>query len=131
HYQSYDATMIAETGKLNVNTLLNNPKGIEIFKKYLELRGLSQQERDAIVTSLLYWIKPLPAGAPPDPPDYQPPHKNLRSLDEIKDVRNLVPLVSKPGWSDDLTLWPPNGTIDLQWASAQVLESLSGAPSAS
>ena len=124
--QSYRVTMRSEGGRLNVNFLLTgaDPAKIALWKAYLALRGLSFQEREVFTDSLLDWVNPgdglrrLNAAAPS--PDSLPPHRPLQSLDELALVAGSGPLVSRPGWRDDLTV-SSAGPLDLEAVSAQWL----------
>lgn len=136
--RGYKAQLTSESGKLNLNWLLqgaaqnpptpDSPAKIVLFKKFLEAHGLSFQERERLVDCLLDW---LDAGdlqrlnGAEKSGDYNPPNRGaFVSVDEIAEVKGSEPLVSQPGWKDDLTIWSRPGRIDLQSAPLSVLELL-------
>jgi type II secretion system (T2SS) protein K len=141
--QSYSVTLTGEGGRINLkwvtegatpsvlkDTENGHPERIALLKRYLQLRGLSFQEIEIFVDSLLDWIdtgnRPRPNGAETGP-NYQPRNAMLVTLDEIKEIRGADALTSQAGWSDDFTLWsggPAGEKIDLQWAPIQVIESI-------
>ena len=133
--RGYKAQITSEAGKLNLNWLLqgaalnppapDSPAKLVLFKRFLESRGLTFQERETLVDCLLDWIDsdnlPRLNGAE-DSADYHPPNRGaLVSVDEIAQVRGAKPLVSQPGWKDNLTIWSRPGTVDLQSAPVAVL----------
>jgi len=133
--RSYAVTMVGEGGKLNLNWVLQgeNPDRISIFKHWLLLKGLNFQETEVLVDSLLDWTDPnnikhtngMEAG-----PNYNPPNRPLRSLDEVAEVNGSKPLVSQKGWQDELTIYS-SGRIALLSAPLDVLKSLPGVNEAS
>jgi hypothetical protein len=133
--RSYAVVMVGEGGKLNLNWILQgeNPARISILKHYLQLKGLSFQETAVLVDSLLDWIDPNSIkhiNGMEDGPNYHPPNRPLQSLDEVAQVNGAGPLVSQPGWQDELTIYS-TGRIDLLAAPLDVLESLPGVNQAS
>jgi len=124
--RSYHVTIKSEGGRLNLNYLLagNDPAKIQFLKQLLALRGFNFQEREVFVDCLLDWVSPgggvRRLNGAPEGPDYQPPHRPLQSLDEIPLIKGSLPLVSKPGWKDEFTLFS-TGPLDLESVSADML----------
>lgn len=126
----YEVRMRSEGGKLNINWLMRGeePVKIMIFKQWLERRGLDFQQRETLVDCLLDYIdadniKRL-NGAEEDG-SYHPANRELRSVEELRLVRGTGPLISQPGWQDDLTVYSL-GPIDLTSANEEILELLPG-----
>ncbi|MEA3189017.1 MAG: ral secretion pathway protein [Chthoniobacter sp.] len=134
--RGYKVSIKGEAGKLNLNWLLQGAatgtdpaaqEHVMIFKRYLERRGLSFQERETLVDCMLDWIDPdnlQRVGGAEDEGDYHPPNRSrFVSVEEIEQVKGSKPLTAKPGWKDDFTVFTA-GPIDLQSAPLQVLEVL-------
>lgn len=126
----YKIRITSEGGRLNINWLLRgeDPRKLTILKQWLENRGLEFQEREAFVDCLLDYVdgddlKRL--NGQETEGDYQPPNRELTSVDEIAQVANSGPLVSQAGWKDDLTI-DSQGPIDLTAASAETMRLLPG-----
>ncbi|MCE9608633.1 MAG: general secretion pathway protein GspK [Chthoniobacter sp.] len=126
----YKVRIVSEGGRLNINWLLRGeePRKLVILKQWLEERGLEFQERETLVDCLLDYVdgdnvKHL--NGQEDDGDYHPPNRELTSVDEIAEVANSGPLVSQPGWKDDLTI-DSQGPIDLLAASADIMRLLPG-----
>lgn len=136
--RGYKAQLTGEAGKLNINWLLqgaalnppapDSPAKIVLFKRFLEARGLSFEERQTLVDSLLDWIdndKSQRLNGAEESGDYHPPNRGaFVSVDEIAQVKGSAPLVSQPDWKDSLTIWSRPGTIDLQSAPLAVISLL-------
>jgi type II secretory pathway component PulK len=126
----YRVTMVSEGAKLNINWLLQGeePRKLTLLKQWLERRGLDFQQRETFVDCLLDYVdadnvKRLNGAE--DDGDYHPANRELRSVEEIAKVRGSGPLVSQPGWQDDLTIYS-QGPIDLNSAGVDVLRLLPG-----
>lgn len=136
--RKYDVQLTSEAGKLNLNWLLQGAimiptpqeaaQKLVIFKRYLERRGLSFQERERLVDCLLDWLdndNVHRINGAEEEPNYHPPNRGaFISVEEIVQIKGSKPLVSKPGWKDDLTIHSEPGTVDLQSAPLSVLEVL-------
>lgn len=128
--QSYQVRMESEGGKLNINWLLSgeDPKKLEILQKWLERNNLDFQQRAVFLDSLLDYVDgdalPRLNGREADG-DYHPANRELQSVAEIAMVSGAGPLVSRPGWDDDLTIHS-QGPIDLNTASLEILRLLPG-----
>jgi hypothetical protein len=126
----YKVTIISEGGRLNINWLLRGeePRKLTILKQWLEERGLTFQEREALVDSLLDYVDGDDVhrlNGVEDQGDYHPPNRELTSVDEIAMVANTEPLTSQAGWKDDLTI-DSQGPIDLLAAPVEILRLLPG-----
>jgi type II secretory pathway component PulK len=126
----YEVRVQSEGGKLNINWLMRGeePTKIEIFKRWLERRGLDLHQRDVFVDCLLDYIdadniKRLNGAE--DEGDYHPANRELRSVEELSRVKGTGPLTSQPGWQDDLTIYS-QGPIDLASANESVLALIPG-----
>lgn len=123
--------MISEGGKLNLNTLLigESPERIDLFKRWLESRGIEFNDREHMVDCLLDWIDAdnvAHLNGAEDSGNYHPPNRGqFFSVDEVQDVEGTEPLTSQPGWKDDLTV-DSQGKIDLTSADAHILRLLPG-----
>lgn len=129
----YEARLIGEGGKLNLNWLLvgEDPKKLELFKTYLENRGLSYQERETLVDCLLDWVEPGNGltqhihGSKTGLDGQAVPGRPFQDVAEIRRVAGSQALTHLPDWDRDLTLFS-QGPVDLQWASEDVIGALPG-----
>jgi hypothetical protein len=123
--------MVSEGSKLNINTLLvgENPMRLEIFKRWLEFRGIDFNARQRLVDCLEDWLdadnlKRL--NGQEDDVGYHPPNRGqFLSVEEIEEVAGSEPLTSQPGWKDDLTVFS-QGTIDMTSADFHIIRLLPG-----
>jgi general secretion pathway protein K len=128
--QTYEAHMMGEGGRLNLNWILSgeNPQRLDILRKYLEVKGVDLNERDRMVDCLLDYIDPddIPRlnGAESEP-GYQPKNSLLQRVDELKLVKGWEKFTARRDWDADFTLYS-GGPVDLGWASRDVLLSLPG-----
>jgi general secretion pathway protein K len=129
--QSYQARITGEAGRLNLNLLLGteNPVNMEVVRKFLEVKGVDLNDRDRMIDCLMDWIDPdnlVRLNGAEEDGDYKPANQKLRTLDELKRVRGWEEFTSRPDWDADLTLSTPDGKIDINWASRDVLLALPG-----
>ncbi|MDQ3199257.1 MAG: general secretion pathway protein GspK [Verrucomicrobiota bacterium] len=128
--QSYDARIMGEGGRLNLNWLLagESPQRLEILRKYLEVKGVDLNERDRMIDSLLDYVDPNDLarlnGAESEE-GYQPKNSLLQRIEELKLVKAWEKFTAARDWDADITLFS-TGPIDLTWASRDVLLSLPG-----
>jgi len=122
--------IMGEGARLNINWLITEeqPARLDMLKRWLELHGLSFEEREAFVDSLLDYVdadnvKRLNGAE--DEPGYIPANRPLQTLDELENVRNVGPLLRSPGWKDELTIYS-SGPIDLSSADEAVLRLIPG-----
>jgi hypothetical protein len=128
--RGFKVRLVSEGGRLNIKWLLagEEPRKLELFKRWLEQRGVGFKERDEFVDCLLDWIdadnvKHL--NGVEDDGDYHPPNRPFESLDEIEKVRGSAALTKTAGWKDQLTL-DSQGPIDLSAAPVEILRLLPG-----
>ena len=126
----YDVQMSGEGGRLNLNWLIagEDPTRLGILRRYLENRKIDLNERNRMIDCLLDWVDPddlerLNGAEASD--DYRPPNHLLLRVDELKQIKGWEEFTSRPGWDDDFTL-NSSGTVDLAWASRDVLLALPG-----
>ena len=123
--------IISEGAKLNVNFLFGgeDPRKLDIFRRWLELRGIEFQDRERMMDCMLDWldadnVKRL--NGQEDGPGYHPPNRGqFLSVEEIAEVAGTEPLTSQAGWKNDLTVYS-QGPIDLTSADSTVLRLLPG-----
>ena len=129
--RAYHVTIESEGARVNLNYLLagNDPDRIEFLKHYLALRGLTFQQCEVFLDCLQDWVSPNTGvrrlNSVPEGPDYQPPHRPLQSLDEIPLIKGSGPLIARPDWKDELTIYS-SGPLDLESVSADVLALVPG-----
>ena len=129
--KSYEAHLSGEGGRLNLNWLVagEDPKRLEILRRYLLNKGIDLNERDHMVDCLLDWVTPNAGihhlNGATDSEDYHPSHTLLTRIDELKRVKGWADFTSAPGWDDDLTL-NSSGPVDMAWATRDVLLALPG-----
>lgn len=135
--QSYEAHITGEAGRLNLNLIVaamlggQDPLGHrELLRKFLEVKGIDLNDRERMIDCLIDWIDPdnlVQINGAEDEPGYKPANKPLANLEDLKRVRGWDEFTSRPGWDEDLTLKSdPPGSIDLQWATRDVLLALPG-----
>jgi general secretion pathway protein K len=128
--ESYEARITGEGGRLNLNWIVagEDPKRLEILRKYLEIKGVDLNERDRMIDCLLDWVDPdnlVRLNGAEESDDYHPANSLLTRIDDLKKVKGWEKFTSEPGWDNDLTI-NSNGPIDLTWASREVLLALPG-----
>ena len=123
--------MLSEGAKLNLNFLFagEDPRKIDIFKRWLELRGIDYQARDRMVDCIYDWLDAdnvKRTNGQEDGPGYHPPNRGqFLTVEELEEVAGTEPLTSQPGWKEDLTVFS-QGQIDLSSADAHILRLLPG-----
>jgi type II secretory pathway component PulK len=136
--RGYDVRLTSEAGKLNLRWLFREAVGnqqsplatakLTLFKRYLERRGLTFEQRQALVDCILDWLDPdnlQRINGAEEEPNYHPPNRGeFLSVDELAQVKNSKPLTSQAGWRDDFTIFSQPGLIDLQSAPLELLEIL-------
>jgi general secretion pathway protein K len=133
--QSYEAHITGEAGRLNINRIAaaamadpNSPQR-ELLRKYLEVKGIDLNERDRMIDTLLDWIDPdnlVRLNGAENDSDYKPANKFLGALEDLKRVRGWEDFTSRPDWDADFTLATQQPTVDVNWASRDVLLALPG-----
>jgi general secretion pathway protein K len=122
--------IMGEGARLNINWLITEeqPARLDMLKHWLELHGMSFEEREAFIDCLLDYVdaddvKRLNGAE--DEPGYTPANRPLQTLDELEKVKNVGPLLRSPGWKDELTIYS-SGPIDLSSAGEAVLRLIPG-----
>ena len=132
--RGYQVQMTGEGGRLDLNWLFAQPEApdpgrIDLFKHYLERRGLNFEQRAQLVDCILDWLSPgnlHRLNGAEDSPDYHPPHRGFfQSVQELALVKGSQPLTLQAGWQDDFTIYTKQG-VDLQSVSLLILECLPG-----
>lgn len=128
--QTYDARITGEGGRINLTWIVagENPQRLALLRKFLEVKGVDLNKRDAMIDCLLDYVDPddLPRlnGAEASE-NYHPANALLQTVEELKQVKNWEEFSARADWDADLTLFS-SGPIDLAWASRDVLLSLPG-----
>lgn len=123
--------MVSEGGKLNINTMLigEDPRRIDLFKRWLEGRGIDFNERERMVDCMLDWIDADDVkhlnGMENDKGYFPPNRGQFFSVNELEEVQGAEVLTSQPGWKDDLTV-DSKGQIDLTSAETHIIRLLPG-----
>jgi len=125
----YRVTVESEGARLNLALLLNDHAGQAIFKQWLEfVIGVEQIDRERLVDCLMDYIDPDNIPRPngqEDSRDYHPANRMIQSLDELKGIPGMGPLLAYPGWQDMLTL-DSTKVFDLMEAPEELLRVLPG-----
>jgi len=123
--------VLSEGAKLNLNFLFagEDARKLEMFKRWLESRGVEYQDRDRMVDCIMDWldadnVKRL--NGQEDDVDYHPPNRGqFYSVEELAEVAGTEPLTALPGWKNDLTIFS-QGPLDLTSADFEMLRLLPG-----
>jgi hypothetical protein len=121
--------MISEGAKLNLNFLLSgeDQRKQEMFRRWLDSRGIDYQARDKMVDCIIDWLDAdnvKRINGQEDGPNYHPPNRGqFLTVEELAEVAGTEPLCTQPGWKDDLTV-SSQGPIDLTSADAHILRLL-------
>ncbi len=121
---------MGEASRLNINVLLAD-RNSQVLDRLFRLWGLSDEEVRIVTDSLGDWVDrdglPRLNGAEREQLVGQdqyslPENRNFRSVNEMARVRGMDAVArAKPDWKDYFTVYG-NGKIDIQDASADVLE---------
>ena len=136
----FRVTMESEGSRLNLKLLLegmlqiiDKPRHVScnsIFRKWLEwvigVEDVIQRER--LEDCLLDYVDPnntMRLHGEKESKDYHPAHRMILSLDELKRIPGMEPLLAYPGWKDLLTL-DSSKILDLMEAPEELLRVLPG-----
>ena len=128
----YDVFIEDEQGRLNINFLDEDNR--EIFKRLLEVRGVTKGEAEVITDSLLDWLDeddfPEPKGAESKfyeslPEPYTNRNGPLESLEELTLVKGVSPGVYER-IEEDLTVSGKELKININSASSGVVHAVLG-----
>ncbi|HEV2839967.1 MAG TPA: hypothetical protein VGW39_01460 [Chthoniobacterales bacterium] len=130
--QRFEARITGEGGRLNIGWLIKGeePAKIEVLRKFLEIKGIDLNERDRMIDTLLDWVDAdnlVRLNGAEEEAGYKAANKMFTRLEELKKVMGWEEFTSNENWDSDLTLDSQPGTINLAWASRDVLLSLPGA----
>jgi general secretion pathway protein K len=128
--ESYEAKLTGEGGRLNLNWLIagEDPRRLEILRKFLEIKGVELNDRDHMIDTLLDWVDPdnlVRLNGAEESENYHPANSLLTRLDQVKKIKGWEAFTARPGWDEDLTL-NSSGPVDILWASRDVLLALPG-----
>jgi len=127
----FSIQMTSEGGKLNLNILLreDDPRKIELFKRWLESRGIEFNERERIVDCILDYLDAdnlKRVNGEEDNKSYHAANRGqFESVDELELVWGVEALTSQGGWKDDLTI-DSAGPIDVTAADFHIMRLLPG-----
>ncbi|HHT9119470.1 MAG TPA: general secretion pathway protein GspK [Candidatus Hypogeohydataceae bacterium YC41] len=130
--KKYSVFVEDEGGKLNVNALVDKKK--DIFKRLLEVRGVSQQEAEIITDCLLDWLDkddvPQPRGAESKyyeslPEPYSCRNGPLNYLEELTLIKGVSPEIYGKV-EKDLTIYGKELKININSASREVIHAVLG-----
>lgn len=129
--QRFEARITGEGGRLNIGWLIKGeePPKMEVLRKFLEIKGVELNERDHMIDTLLDWVDAdnlVRLNGAEEEAGYKAPNKMFTRLEELKKVMGWEEFTSNEDWDSDLTLDSQPGTINLAWASRDVLLSLPG-----
>ena len=131
HDPGFRVRMVSEGAKLNLNFLFagEDQRKLDIFRRWLDSRGIDYQTRDRMVDCILDWLDAdnvKRTNGQEDGPNYHPPNRgSFLTVEELAEVAGTEALTSQPGWKDDLTVYS-QGPIDLTAADANILRLLPG-----
>jgi hypothetical protein len=129
--QTYETHITGEAGRLNLNWIVTGEDPIkrELLRKFLEVKGIDLNDRERMIDCLMDWVDPdnlVRLNGAEDEPGYKPGNKMLANLEDLRRVRGWDEFTSRLNWENDLTLKSEPGTIDVRWATRDVLLSLPG-----
>ncbi len=127
----YRVRIEGEGGRINLPWILTgqDPQRLAVFKQWLEfVIGVEPQARDRLVDCLLDYVDAdnvSRLNGQEDSLDYHPANRMIQSLDELKRIPGIDPLLAYPGWADLLTMESQN-RIDVMEAPEELLRLLPG-----
>jgi hypothetical protein len=127
----YRVRIEGEGGRINLPWILTgqDPQRLAVFKQWLEfVIGVEPQARDRLVDCLLDYVDAdnvSRLNGQEDSLDYHPANRMIQSLDELKRIPGIEPLLAYPGWADLLTM-ESAGPFDLVEAPEELLRLLPG-----
>jgi type II secretory pathway component PulK len=120
-----------EGGRINIPWILTgeNPQRLAVFKQWLELVvGVEPQARDRLVDCLLDYVDAdnvSRLNGQEDSLDYHPANRMVQSLEELRRIPAMEPLITYQGWEDLLTM-DSAGPFDLVESPEGLLRLLPG-----
>jgi hypothetical protein len=131
--QGYEARITGEAGRINLNWIVAGILGgqevrREMLRRFLENKGVDLNEREQMIDCLIDWIDPdnlVQINGNEEGAANRP----LGNLEEVRRIRGWEEFTSRADWEEDFTLYTPvtdAGSIDVRWASRDVLLALPG-----
>ena len=127
----YRVTIESEGGRINLAWMLsgNDHSRIGILKQWLDLViGVELMDGQRLLDCLRDYVDAdniARLHGQEDSKDYHPANRMLQSLEELKRIPGMEPLLTYPGWQDLLTL-ESTGPLDLMEVPEEVLRLLPG-----
>lgn len=127
----YRVSVESEGGRINLAWMLsgNDHARLGILKQWFELViGVELMDRQRLMDCLLDYIDADNVArlhGQEDSKDYHPANRMIQSLDELRRIPGMEPLLSYPGWEELLTL-ESSGPLDLMEVPEEVLRLLPG-----
>ena len=127
----YNVAVESEGGRVNLAWVLtgNEPMRQSVFKQWLEfVIGIDPIARDRLMDCLLDYVDGdniARLNGQEDSPTYHPSNRMIQSLEELKRIPGMEPLLNYPGWKDLLTL-ESSGPLDLMEIPEELLRLLPG-----
>ena len=127
----YRVTMESEGGRLNLAWILsvNDHGRMAIFKQWLEfVIGVNPLDRDRLVDCLMDYVDADNIARPngqEDNKDYHPANRMIQTLDELRRIPGMEPLLAYTGWEELVTL-ESTGPFDLLEIPEELLRLLPG-----
>jgi len=127
----YRVSIESEGGRLNLAWMLsgNDHARLGILKQWLELViGVELMDRQRLMDCLLDYVDADNVArlhGQEDSKDYHPANRMIQSLDELRRIPGMEPLLSYSGWEELLTL-ESSGPLDLMEVPEEVMRLLPG-----
>lgn len=127
----YRVTIESEGGRINLAWMLsgNDHSRIGLLKQWLDLViGVELMDGQRLLDCLRDYVDAdniARLHGQEDSKDYHPANRMLQSLEELKRIPGMEPLLTYPGWQDLLTL-ESTGPLDLMEVPEEVLRLLPG-----
>ncbi len=127
----YRVNIESEGGRINLAWMLSGTdhSRINLLKQWLEyIIGMEPIDIGRLIDCLQDYVDADNIARPngqEDSKDYHPANRMIQSLEELKRIPGMEPLLAYPGWQDLLTL-ESSGPIDLMEAPEELLRLLPG-----
>lgn len=127
----YRVSIESEGGRINLGWMVSghDRARLGVLKQWLEfVIGVDPLARDHLLDCLFDYIDADNIARPngqEDSKDYHPANRMIQSLDELRRIPGMEPLLAYPGWQDLLTL-ESSGPLDLMEIPEEVLRLLPG-----
>ncbi len=127
----FSVRLLSEGAKLNLNFIFQgeDPRKLDMFRRWLENRGIEYQARNRMIDCILDWLDAdnvQRTNGQEDGSNYHPPNRGqFLTVEELAEVAGTEPLTLQPGWKNELTVFS-QGPVDLTAADANILRLLPG-----